>query len=186
MKTEWKFEEGPLSNHPIEKAVYQGIIKGIQITFEQACFGSCIVLIYAGMDAMARASMPPDHESATRDDFINWAKKYMHFRGTEQLTGKEFYAARCAMVHQYSVTADLNKKEPSVRQVLYKVGGSPEVVYSPEVNKSYVMVEIEGLMWAFIRGANKSLLDLMSDVNMAPIVMARLKEFVQVMPFRPD
>ena len=70
-------------------AIYEGIKKGIEATFENECYGSTVILILAGIDAMAYLSMPAEQLEVTSNDFISWVENYIRFPGKEQLTGHD-------------------------------------------------------------------------------------------------
>ena len=42
-------------------SIYNDVIKGIELTFESKCCGSCLALIYSAIDAMATIIRPGDH-----------------------------------------------------------------------------------------------------------------------------
>src|SRR5437016_9238596 len=98
-----------LSLDPIINVIHKGIRRGIQVTFENGCLGSCLILIYAAMDAMASLERPANVKSVRREDFIAWADKYIRFPCKEQLTGIDLYGARCALIHQYGIESDLSR-----------------------------------------------------------------------------
>jgi hypothetical protein len=47
------------------------------VLLEKKCYGSAVILIYAGIDAMAFLGMPANRQDVTSHDFITWAEKYM-------------------------------------------------------------------------------------------------------------
>lgn len=63
----------------ISNVIHEGIKRGIEVLLERKCYGSAVILIYAGMDAMAYLCIPPNQQDVTPDDFIAWAEKYIHF-----------------------------------------------------------------------------------------------------------
>ena len=46
------------SKDPLVNSIYQGIKRGIQVTYDNECYGSFLILIYSGIDAMSYLSMP--------------------------------------------------------------------------------------------------------------------------------
>ena len=71
------------------EAIYEGIKKGIEVTFENECYGSTIILILAGIDVMAYLSMPAEQIEVTSKDYISWVDRYIRLPGKEQITGPE-------------------------------------------------------------------------------------------------
>jgi hypothetical protein len=74
-----------LRRDPVMNAIHNGIRKGIVIALENRCFGSAVILILSGIDAMAYLSMPDGQDDVKGEDFIAWAEKYVRFPGGEQL-----------------------------------------------------------------------------------------------------
>jgi hypothetical protein len=103
-----QFAEDPLIN-----AIYQGIKRGIQVTYDNECYGACLILIYCGIDAMSYLDMPTNRAEVHADDFIQWVEGYLSpnlKNSATQVTGKELYIARCAVVHTYGVESLKNEE----------------------------------------------------------------------------
>ena len=161
----------------IQNVIHEGIKRGIEVLLEQKCYGSVVILIYAGMDAMAFLSMPASQQDVTRKDFIDWAEKYIHFPCKEQLAGLELYAARCGMLHNYSIISNLSRAG-KCRELGYVVYEVPEVIYYPEKASDLVMVSITGLAEAFFRGVDRFIIDVFGDPIRAPLARKRLENLV--------
>ena len=105
---------------PLLNAVYAGIKRGIQICLENECFGAALVLIYAGIDAMANLGRPEEQEEVGASDFMTWCELYINLEGETEVTGEEWYSARCAVLHTYGSTSRLtlscSKTQPSVNR----------------------------------------------------------------------
>jgi hypothetical protein len=80
-----------LQNDPIINTIEKGIKRDIQIALDNHCLRAAVILIFAGMDAMAFLSMPVDKNDVRREDFISWTAKYIKFPCKEQLTGEDLY-----------------------------------------------------------------------------------------------
>jgi hypothetical protein len=148
-----------LSDDPIINAVHGGIRKGINVTIENGCFGSAVILILSAIDAMAYLSMPENQEDVTRADFIGWAEKYIRFPGREQLTGEDLYGARCAMLHSYRVRSRMSR-EGKCRKIGYVDESIPPIHYNPKVSKELVLVSIAALRDALFQGIDQFLIDI--------------------------
>src|SRR5574341_2602694 len=156
---------GTMKEQPKESilnVIHQGIKRGIEVLLEKQCYGSAVILVYAGMDAMAYLNMPASQRDVTRKDFIAWTEKYITFPCAEQLTGLDLYGARCSMLHSYSVASELSRKK-KCRMVGYMDRSVPEVFYNPRVSKDLVMVSVKGLAEAFFKGVDRSIIDLFGD-----------------------
>ena len=153
------------------------------VLLEKRCFGPAVILIYSGMDAMAFLGMPANQQDVTRDDFIAWAEKYIHFPCDEQLTGLDLYGARCSMLHTYSMASKLSR-EGKCRMVGYMNKSVPEVRYNPRVDKDLVMVSVIGLAEAFFRGVDRFIIDVFGDPMRAPLARGRLRKLVHRLPYK--
>ena len=140
-----------LSSDPVINAINNGIRRDIQIALDNDCHRSAVILIYSGIDAMAYLSMPSKQVDVNKSDFIEWANKYIKFPCKEQLTGKDLYGARCAMLHNYSVFSKMSRRG-ECRVIGYMDHSIPEVRYNPSVSKSLVLVSIEALANSFFKG----------------------------------
>jgi hypothetical protein len=174
-----------LSKDPIVNAIYKGIKGGIRVALENECYGSAVVLILSGIDAMAYLSMPAGQQDVTRNDFVAWVDKYIHFPCREQLTGWDLYGARCGMLHNFSTISKLSR-DGQCRQVGYMDRSIPEVRYDPKVDKDFVLVSIEALAEAFFKGVDKFLIDVYSNKQSAKLADERFQLIVQTFPVQED
>jgi hypothetical protein len=165
--------------------IYEDIKRGIDVTFTNECYGSAVILIYAGIDVMAYLSMQPKQIEVQPKDFIAWAERYIRFPCREQLTGTDLYGARCAMLHQYGVESR-RYREGKCRMVGYVDHSVPEVSYNPEISTELVIISIQALKDAFFAGVDKFLPELFSDESKRSIAEKRLDKLVQKMPMRSE
>jgi hypothetical protein len=114
--------EGPLNN-----VIQEGIKEDIEVALANCRLRAAVMLMYAGMDAMAFLDMPDGQEDVTRSDFIRWADRYIRFPCKDQISGEDFYGARCALLHSYSANrqriVDLEGFAVRHRMTSRKVGG---------------------------------------------------------------
>jgi hypothetical protein len=170
-----------LSRDPIINSIYRGIKKGIQVTIENGCFDSAVILILSGMDSMAYLNMPGGEEDVRKNDFVTWADRYIKFPCKEQLTGFDLYGARCAMLHSFGAVSKLSR-QGKCRLVGYMDKSIPEVRYNPAVSKELVLVSVPALAEAFFKGVDKFLVDLFANLERAKIAERRLRGFMQKIP----
>ena len=167
---------------PIINAINGGIRRGIQTTVENKCFGSAVILIYAGIDAMAYLDMPDGQEDVKKIDFIQWSDRYIRFPCQEQLSGADLYGARCGMLHNYSVYSRMTKSG-ECRKIGYADKMVPEVGLGPAVAKDVVIVSVTGLAEAFSQGLDQFLVDVFSNSNRALLAEQRMKNFIHYFSF---
>ncbi len=170
------------ANRPEHQAVEQ-IKAGINVTIENQCGGSAVILILTAIDAMAYLTMPRGQEDVTRQDFIRWADEYIRFPGQEQLTGEDLYGARCAMLHNYGVQSRMSRKG-ECRAILWADNMDPPILFRPEKSNQHVLVSIIGLKDALFRGMDRFLAEVDADPNSekTKLTKERLPSLVVAMP----
>lgn len=171
-----------LSRDPIVNAINNGIKRGIQVTVDNGCFGSAVILILSGIDTMAYLGMPADQQEVNKTDFISWAGRYMKFPCEEQLTGIDLYGARCGMLHQYGVRSNLSRSG-KCRMVGYMDASIPEVRYDKNTSKDLILVSVPALMTTFFEGIDKFLPVIFSDAKKAIVAEKRLQTLIHQLPF---
>jgi hypothetical protein len=169
------------TNDPLNNAVYDGIKRGIRVCIENKCFGSAVILVYSGIDAMAFLGMPSGQVDVTGADFISWCNKYIRFCVEQELTGQELYAARCGMLHTYGVES-ASSRRGHCRRLGYMDRSIPEIRYAPSVDASFALVSIEALANAFFAGIDRCLVDLFADPSRASVAEKRLQDLVASFP----
>lgn len=172
-----------LQRDPIINVIQNGIKRDIEVALSNNCLRAAIILIYAGMDAMAFLDMPLDKSEVTRDEFIRWADRYIRFPCKEQLSGADLYGARCAMLHAYGAVSHLSRSG-KCRKVIYMDKSVPEVLYNPSGSADRVYVSIPALKKAFFTGIDNFLVDVFSDKIRSEKVEERLQTFVHTLPAR--
>ena len=167
------------SEDAVNNAIYNGILRGIDLAIEHKCFGSAIILLLSAIDAMAYVAMPEHQDDVTKTDFIDWAEKFIRFQGREQLTGADLYGARCAMLHSYGARSRMSRKG-ECRVIVWMDIGDPPIKQS-EITPGYVAVSIQALRTAVFEGINHFLIDVFRDPKSkrAELVNRRLDTLVQ-------
>jgi len=173
------------SRDPLINSVYQGIKLGINVTYENECFGSCLVLIYCGIDAMSYLDMPASQIEAHADDFIRWAGQYLspNLKNTStQITGEDLYSARCAIVHTYTVESR-KTKSGTIRMIGYMIDGVLPIASDTKVNPNLVLLRLDTLRDAFFTGIDRFLMASYSDKQKRPLLDERLRTLLNTIPY---
>ena len=171
------------SSDPVQNAINDGIRHGIRVTLEAGALGSCVSLIYSGIDTMAYLGMPNGQDSVVRRDFVQWADGYIKFPCSEKIRGLEFYGARCAVLHQYGVESTLSR-QGDIRKIGYMDKSVPEVRFVETVPDT-VLVSIPALAQAFFAGVDLYLVDLFASPEKAPVAERRIRTMLNALP-APD
>jgi hypothetical protein len=172
-----------LDSDPITNVIHNGIKKDIRLLLEGGGYSrGAILLIYAGMDAMAYLGMPAEQDDVTRQDFVGWVEDHVRFPCQEQLSGKELYGARCAALHMYGTESRLSRKE-GVRQVGYMDASVPEIRSTP-MHPHFVLVSIPALAEAFFQAIDRFLVALFADPQKRPVAERRFQKIMHQIPVK--
>ncbi len=174
-----KYSEDSLIN-----AIYQGIKRGIQVTFDNECLGSCLILIYCGIDSMAYLSLPAGQEEVRREDFIRWVNQYLSpglSNGRISVTGEDLYSARCAVVHTYT-SESRTTKIGLAKIISYQYGGGLPVFFDPNVEPNMIIIRIEAFRDIFFGAIDKFLVESYAVRSRQPLLEARLKKLLITVP----
>src|ERR1700730_12721886 len=95
---------------PIINVIYNDIKSPIRLLLDRHFEPAAVKLIYAGIDTMASLGIPDTQTDVTREDFVKWCERYIHFRCKEQLSGLDLYGARCSVLHAHSAISRLSRQ----------------------------------------------------------------------------
>jgi hypothetical protein len=173
----------PFSQDPIINVIHNSIRRGINVTLENECEASAIILMLSAIDAMAYLVMPESQQDVRADDFISWADQYIRFPGKDQVTGADLYGARCAMLHSFGAQSRMSRSG-QCRVVIWMDKAVPPIIFRPDVQPGYVMVSIVALRDALFAGMDRFLINLYKDPNSneAKLADRRFQSFVHKTP----
>lgn len=160
---------------PLYNVIENGIKRDIDVVIENGRWRAAVMLIYAGMDFMAFLDMEAGQVEVTRADFVRWADRYMRFPCKEQVSGEDFYGARCAMLHSYGTDSRMSRAG-KCRQIGYMDQSVPEVRFDAKVDADLVLVSIRALKKAFFDGVNEFLIYAYATPAKKAVVDPRLAQ----------
>jgi hypothetical protein len=155
------------------------------VCLDNYCLGAALTLIYSGIDTMACLGMPENQLDVTRKDFVDWCDRYIELDGNTTVTGLEWYAARCGVLHSYGVKSKLSR-EGKVRLISYTDNLTPAVVFNPQLPTPLVMVSLNAFAAAFSSGIDKSLIHIFSDNTRRNTAEQRLRWMFSIQPYDPN
>ena len=167
---------------PIINVIHNGIKGPIRLLLDNDFEPAAIKLIFAGIDTMAYLDMPATQTDVTRQGFVKWCERYIHFPCKEQLSGLDLYGARCSVLHAHSSASKLSR-EGKCRMIGYADHMVPEVAYQPSKSKEFVVVSIRGLAEALFTGIDKFLIDLFANREKATVAENRLQNMLHTLPY---
>jgi hypothetical protein len=171
-----------LTRDPIINVIHGGIKRPITLLLENNCCPAAVILIYSGMDTMAFLGMPKTQTEVARQDFIQWAERYIHFPCSEQLSGLDLYGARCSVLHAHSTYSKLSR-EGKCRMIGYVDYMVPEARFQRDISTELVILSIRGLATAFFAGVDLFLVHLFADKARAKPAEQRLRGILHTLPF---
>ncbi|WP_454764376.1 hypothetical protein [Cupriavidus campinensis] len=73
---------------------------------------AAVAMVYVGIDTMAWLALPIGKDKQGRSDFYNWVNTYLRSDPDDQYQydGRDVYAARCAVLHQFGVVAEMHRQ----------------------------------------------------------------------------
>jgi hypothetical protein len=170
------------SDHPIVSALANGIVREVHENRKAGLVRAALILMYCGIDQVAFLGLPAGVGSSNRTYFAQWVEKYMFTKGHPVLTGMDLYAARCALAHKYGSTSELHEAGKVTRELVYGIGGPAVAYYSPQ-QPGLVVVDVNLLVDAFIKGVSKFCDDVMnSDEDYRNAVNERLHTMLTLVP----
>ncbi len=134
----------------------------------------CLVLLYSGIDVAA--SLEPSTGGTVGERFEKWVDRYMVKGKSLPCTGRELYAARCAVVHTYTPDSNLSKAGKA-RVIGYAFGNAD----LKKLNKATVLlrreagqvnVHMQDLIEAFHGGYQTYLEEALTDRERRKEVMS--------------
>jgi len=167
------------STDPVQNAIQNGIKEDIACALEHDRWRAAIILIYAGMDAMAYLDMPAGQDDVTRVDFVRWADRFLRFPCIEQIGGADFYGARCAVLHAYGAVSRMSRAG-QCRVVGYMDKSIPAVRFDRAISPDLVMVSIPALKDAFFAAVDAFLVAAFADKAKAAVIEERLLNLIVV------
>lgn len=162
---------------------FSEIRQGIQTVLDNKNYGAVLILVYAGIDTMANLARPEHQAEVQPNDFIAWVDQYLKIEAEEEISGEEWYSARCSVLHTYGVESR-RTRSGSARMLGYMAGGAPPIRYDPEVNRGLVLVDCVALAEGFFKGLDSFMVDLFADSDKRELSENRLKKLFITIPVK--
>jgi len=143
---------------------------------------AAVAMAFICIDALANLSRPTDKPKVTRSDFKEWVNTFLkgHQDQPYQYRGKDVYAARCALLHQYGLEADIHKEDPDTIKFGYHDGGMH--FYNPNINKTLVLIGTKSFVNDVAHAVESFLKECQIDPSLRLRVESRLPKLLQNFP----
>ena len=159
-------------------------LKAIDVCLEQHLRMPALILIYSGIDIFASLSIPRAKSKATRQDYIDWCEKYVLANRNIGCKGIDLYAARCGVVHSYTMDSKLSD-EGKANAIVYSWGSAQPGTLQEAIDKaglSAVVIHMDSLAAAFREGVATFLTELDTDNEKAELVINRARKLFNERP----
>ena len=175
-----------LRTDPLTQAIFNGIFRDIRIALENRCYAAAVILLFAGIDAMANLGRDKDKEYSSPADFKAWVDRYFCFPDDPaRITPEEWWAARNAVIHTYGEYSRSHRCK-GVRLLGWCEGGDYSVVYVPSVDPGKILVKISAMKDSFVKGTEHFLADWLTDPRKRPVLEARMERLVMQFKREPS
>ncbi len=129
-------------------------VAGVRLCLDNHLRMPALVLIYCGIDVLAGLCRPESQPEVSSSDFIDWAERYMECQKCLGVSGIDLYAARCGVLHAYTMDSRLSAKGRA-RRIIYAWGNrkpddATKVLQALGLREA--VISIEGLFAAYLRG----------------------------------
>jgi len=141
-----------------------------------------VAMAYVCIDALANLSRPINKPKVTRSDFIEWVETFLkgHHDQPYQYRGKDVYAARCALLHQYGSESELHDEDPDTIKFGYHDGGKH--LYNPEIENRLVIIGTKSFVNDVAHGVDSFLKKCQEDASLRQRVESRLSKVLKNFP----
>ena len=163
-------------------AVLRGLTEQIKQCDKQGLVTPSIAMSFVCIDAMASLARPLEKQKVTRKDFIDWCDKYLKSNHQQQYqySGKDVYAARCALLHTYGTTAELHEKSDIIKFLYHDCQSFTHQLYAEEHT---VAISTKSLVVDVCNAVESFISECTSSVSLGDLVISRLNEIITVVPY---
>lgn len=124
-------------------------LDAVDLCYREGLFTESLVLLYAGIDALAWLTVASGSDVSGRD-FIKWVNTYLLPDSGLQCSAEDIWAARCGLLHS-SVAESRKSREGTAREIWYLVNGDGQALVHLMANTPLpaLTIRIDHLIAAF-------------------------------------
>jgi hypothetical protein len=163
-------------------SVLIGLTEQIKQCDAQGLVTPSIAMSFICIDAMASLARPSGKSRVTRADFTGWCDKYLKSNTKQQYqySGKDVYAARCALLHTYGTTAELHDKSDIMKFLYHDCNHLMHQLYAEE---NTVAISTKSLVIDVCNAVHSFIAECTSNASLGDLVVSRLDEIITVVPY---
>jgi hypothetical protein len=158
------------------------VIKAVKLCIEERMITPSLILLYAGIEAVAWLDCGDSLRSKIR--FTHWVKNYVLPLEDSDVTADELYGARCGLIHTLSAESEMSRKKKA-RQVVYAWGSSDVSTLKKMIDignmTGYVAVKVETLVNNSKIGIERFLGECTKEPEKAKAIQERAKKLFRHM-----
>lgn len=143
-----------------------------------------LILIYSGIDIFASLSISKDKRKATRQDYIDWCNNYILSNRDLGCHGIDLYAARCSIVHTYTMNSNLSENGKAT-EIVYSWGKAEPDELQAKLDLAGLnacVVHLDTLAAALREGVTVFIEELEHDKSKADLVINRARKLFKDRP----
>jgi hypothetical protein len=140
-----------------------------------------LAMVYVGIDTMAWLSLPVERDKQGRQDFYRWVDTYLKADADQpyQYVGRDVYAARCAVLHQFATIAELHRQNDPPKKFGYLDNG-PHRTDGGDL----VLISVAMLVRDYCHAAARFMEAARNDVDLKARIDSRVLELLNTTPIQ--
>jgi hypothetical protein len=138
-----------------------------------------LAMVYVGIDTMAWLELPIGQEKQGRQDFYRWVNTYLKADPQQpyQYDGRDVYAARCAVLHQFATVAELHRQANPPKKFGYLDNG-PHRTDGGDL----VLISVTMLVRDYLHAVGQFMEAARNDRDLKARIDSRVQELLNTTP----
>ena len=140
-----------------------------------------LAMVYVGIDTMAWLSLPVGQEKQGRQDFYRWVDTYLKTDANQpyQYVGRDLYAARCAVLHQFATIAELHRQNNPPKRFGYLDSGPHQTD-----GGDLVLISVATLVRDYCHAVDQYMRGAQANADLKARIDSRVLELLNITPIR--
>jgi hypothetical protein len=138
-----------------------------------------LAMVYVGIDTMAWLGLPVGQGKQGRQDFYRWVNTYLKADAQQpyQYDGRDVYAARCAVLHQFATIAELHRQSNPPKRFGYLDSGPHRTDGS-----DLVLISVAMLVRDYCHAVGHYMQAVQADPDLKARIDSRVLELLNTTP----
>ncbi|RDK04476.1 hypothetical protein [Paraburkholderia lacunae] len=155
------------------------LLNQVRIAQDAGATIAALTMVYVGIDTMAWLALPVGQAQQGRSDFYRWVDTYLKADATQpyQYDGRDVYAARCAVLHQFSTIVELHRQKNPPKKFGYLDNG-PHRTDGGDL----VLISVAMLVRDYFHAATRFMTAVQDDAELKARLDSRMEELLNTTP----